>query len=172
LLKFAEAAAGRRTIGMEAMMDWSKVVYLNITSYYIVGRHYHGQLKQRAGTHRTVDITKILSAAEAAWLNRTGDHYTEGSETSRFTTTSELTEQAKEIWLDYFPEARVLMIGDTDIREPMKIVAHINMDTEIVAVLNSIFENCEKLGWWDKGNEQECGRLSKRWFSILSSLLS
>jgi hypothetical protein len=161
--------------------DTPAVVYLKIRTY--VGsatvywaKHWQGALFH-AGDRDGVEVTFAMSQADADAANKEDGPYDspedvacgylgsyhEGSTSTRFLSKESLLEAALACWQKQFPNASVLIEGEPGVIEPQPILVG---PQSIKDRINSIWELCEKLGWWDSGNEDECEKLSDEWQKI------
>ena len=158
-----------------------KAVYLHIRTY--VGsatvywaKHWQGTLfsgEDRDG----IEVTFAMSQAEADAANKEdgpydspeeiaeGYHgsYHEGSESTRFLSREALLAAAEACWQKHFPLGKVLIEGEPRVLEPQPVLVG---PQSIKDRINSIWELCEKLGWWDGDNEDEVQALSDEWQRI------
>ncbi len=153
-----------------------KAVYLHIRTY--VGsatvywaKHWQGTLF--SGDDREgIEVTYTMSQADADESNK-GDGpfdfggntgaYHEGDESTRFLSKEALLAAAEACWQKHFPEGKVLIEGEPRVIEPQPVLVG---PQNIKDRINSIWELCEKLDWWDGGHEDEVEELSKEWQRI------
>jgi hypothetical protein len=148
-----------------------RIVYLDLRSfpaYVSVMQHVYADLHCNG---ESVSLEKTLTAAEARTMKRPEPDFgwEEGDTTSRLASNDEATRIALKEWHDHFPGATVLIEGQSSTAEPQTIIAGFSPERRME--LNLIFMECEKLGWWDGGNEEDVQALSDKWFALFDQYL-
>lgn len=149
-----------------------RVVYLHMRSFPTwISRvqHVYANLDCNG---ESVILEKTLTSVEAQTRKRSEPDFAweEGDTTSRLASCDEATRIALKEWRGHFPEATVLITGRSGIAAgPQAIVAGLSPEQRVE--LNLIFLDCENLGWWDSGNEEEVQALSDKWFALFDQYL-
>ena len=148
------------------------IVYLSITTYkssVTHAKHYYGTLKIK--DHDPICLEKTLTAVEAAELNRYESDYgwEEGFTTTRLRDENDARQLGISSWREFYPNAQVLIEGEPHWAEPQPILAGLTPDQRIP--LNTLYLECEELGWWENGNDAEVSARNKEWHNLLAQYL-
>jgi len=137
-----------------------KLAYLELTSYR-VGSHYYGKLKCKE-EKEPIELNMRIRKCEIDSYWEPDFMYQVGNRTSKFPHKFRIIEKAIRFCSIFIPDA-ILVEGDHCTHEPMEILnTPKGVDTH---KLNSIWKECEQLGWWD--NENKVQKLSDGWFEII-----
>ena len=155
------------------MLDNPKMfVYLN-ASYFgsnsFGAAHFYGKLETDGC--KDVRLTHTLSKTEAEKLNRkdNANSYSCGDETERFDSLESVIAAAQQTFSICYPNYAILILGESYIGEPQKILSAPRMPVPLIGELNALYNDCEELGWWDKGHYNTVQRISNKWFETINS---
>jgi hypothetical protein len=147
----------------------NQVAYLEMLRFSSVGQHYYVHIV--FGGDR-FDLYYELTTRQAAALNKTDSRgmsidnvWSKGDRTSRYVEKEHARREAMKQWREMCPDAKALIEGDYVVAEPQMILDGLGHVVEGAA--NYLFEQCERLGWWDKGNDAEVKRLSTKWHNLI-----
>ena len=162
--------------------DTPAVVYFKIRTY--VGsatvywaKHWQGALFSNGDREgEGVEVTFTMTQADADAANKEDGPYDSpediaygyqgsyhaGCESTRFTSKESLLESAIAVWQRHYPNASILIEGEPGIVEPQPILVG---PPSIKERINTIWEKCEELGWWE-GDEEAVEKLSVEWQKI------
>ena len=129
-----------------------KVVYLNVTSW--AGRlsyaaHWYGRLTTWVDNDCiSEDVTYRLNKEDADRLNDSHpySHAKEGHDSSRFFSYSSVIEYAVQQWKTHWPDAEVLLLGESSVLDPMEVLAG---PIEIYVRGDEIVKQCYATGYYD-----------------------
>lgn len=148
------------------------IVYLRIYSYRglsIGASHYYAELKGYDGNDLIVhNLEKTLTPHEAAKLNDGSEYgllYKAGQKYNGFNSEEELIKLAMDCFKTTFPDARILIRGDGVYYEPQKVLWCERQ--EVIAEVDSMIAECEKLGWFDNGNTKAVDKICDQWGRLL-----
>lgn len=157
----------------------SKVVYLNIYSWVGIGiieaSHYYGRLRCEGHDNDFdglgVEIKKKLTPREAIHLNQASGYeflvYEAGDYHPGFEDKDKLIEAAKEVWLDHFPDAEILVLGSPSIAEPQLVLCG---PIEVKTKINNMYLECERLNWYDGKDSSLVEEISKEFWRYMKDL--
>lgn len=124
-----------------------------------------------------VEVAHELSTREAALMNKSdgkdfeGDFiWSPGDTVSRYRSKEDAIKVAKETWREIAPEAKVLIEGESYVAEPQPILG--GLPVEIMDELNTLYQQCESLGWYDEGNDAEVEMIYKTWIARLEEVIN
>ena len=147
------------------------VCYLRINTWVgssvCCAEHWYGKLVCGPQDAREIEVQYILTREDAKRLEE-GDPcptnpYKAGETSSRFFSKAALLKAAIACWKTHFPNARFLIEGDPSTIEPQWIL---DGPEDVRVRVNALFEECERLGWWDGPDEEQVRRLSNQWEGI------
>ncbi len=140
-----------------------KLVYLDVMSYRVSANpHYWGKLKCRG--EESIELAMRLKSTDL-WAYSEPDYtWQVGDRSSRFPSYDRLKRLALKFCGIHIPDA-ILVEGDSWAHQPMEIL---NKPGGLdVHKLNAMWKECERLGWWDYGNEDKVQKLSDEWFKSI-----
>lgn len=142
----------------------AKAIYLTITTWAgmsLGAQHYYAELQQDYGDNCKVELTRVLTPAQAAKANRyrsPGDF-------------EEIRELALRTWLEHFPDAQILIEGRWSVGDPQKILACPG-DPTLVDEANAICQEFEKIeGYQYRRNWDRANTLNDTWDQLIKSKL-
>jgi len=148
----------------------STIAHLNITTWLehdANAEHYYGKLTWPESDFNGHQLQHILTAREAAYLNKKigrlglNAEYGAGGEHSGFNSEAAVRKAALEKYKELCPDADFLIEGDPVYAEPQQILAG---DETIMAAANELYEEFEALnGYADPKNYAKASDLSKKW---------
>ncbi len=148
-------------------MIQQQVAYLEINSWRgisIGAKHWYGTLKW--GDSR-VELTRILSKEDAVVLNKQrGDDYVyrAGDVTNAFDSEYSVRLHAVRYITEHLLEIKVLLEGSRATIEPKEVV----MGSDgFKKYSRKAIEKCERLDWYDSGNDDEVDAIINRWYKRL-----
>ena len=146
-----------------------KFVYLNISTWVGYGgnaQHYYGFLKGYSNNNFTsVGVLFRLTEKQAQKLNGKNKCglYSKGEKCKRFFSEEYLIKQTKKTFKQYFPNAKVLVLGDIVTIEPQTVlIGPPNYKKKV----NEFARQCEELGWWDGENEDKVEKIWQKWENL------
>jgi len=153
-----------------------KRVYLHITSWIGVSvgaQHYYAQLQDDTDYDRRIDLTRILTPAQAARANRDSFFRVKaGQESKGFDSQDEIRTLAVKVWQEYFPDGDILLEGDWGTAEPLRILVW-PKHPELIDEANRVWSQFEKIsGYQYEKNLDAADRLTEMWESILDLKIS
>lgn len=164
--------------------DLSKsCVYLSITSWDGIlsyARHYFGTLRfanpdSKDWRDRTIEreVTRLLTAAEAARLNKNESDYQyhEGDICGRFFSEEEVIAAAELSWKKEFPLAKYLIIGSSCSADPVPIVGW-RRKAKWIEQANAICKEFDDKEGWEYGDDAVIEEISARWNKLVVRSLS
>lgn len=143
------------------------VVYLRGTTWVgssvCCAEHWYGRFAWQKT--RDVDVEHELTQEEADRLNVGDDWatYKPGDMSTRFFSLESMIDAARATWKLHFPEAKLLILGDPGTHEPQQVI---DGPSRLMALITTLWQECEELGWWDGGHEPECEVLYEEWKRI------
>ncbi len=161
-------------------MNHNQVVYLDITSFSgvsIGAEHYYGKLVCSGDEYKTIELEKKLTSRQAKELNKKdgyGSVFRADSLTGRFDTEQEIISLAIVEYKKHFPEAKILLLGDSASAEAKKVLDA--PSKELQEKCNALFNEQKKIGWINRGGffyrteegEEKAWDLYKQWNRLIS----
>lgn len=156
----------------------AQIVYCSITTWAdcpsVLGEHYYARLRSRVCDESSqvcdeIDLDYVIREADAAELNEpdifgTFAEYKPGDRSTRFFDVKKLRLAAARQYKKLFPGASLLVVGSHYTAQPQEIL---NGPTGLRAPANVIFRKCEKLDWWEAGNDDEVEVLMRKWLALV-----
>lgn len=155
---------------MEEKVFEDRIVYLQISSHIGISLgaiHYYGKLHGNREANHTVDVWKRMTRREATKLTKGdsfGFKYRAGNTTRRFETKELLRIHADTLLRKHFPSAVILLEGSWAVYQPQRVLW--SEDPVIKDTVNAMYEVCEALGWWDRGNDDLVDKVWSEWKSV------
>ena len=142
------------------------IVYLSVTSYVgILGwaQHYYGTLRCK---DKEFHLQHIMTAAEAEAANykQTYNGWEEGSETSAFPTEEAVRKEAIRVWRGKLLPGAILVVGSHASCGPMEVL---DGPSPLKEQLMKLYDEAEKIGWWDGRNEKRMDELCSEWENLV-----
>lgn len=134
-------------------MSKDTIVYLSMMTWKDIAsacaEHVYGTLQGNV-TLTEKEVYRILTESEAAEINKKeniradamglGHHgfaWKEGSKYKGFYTETEVIEQAKKVWKELFPDAKILILGTNYVCSPQEILDG-DMESQIIKDINAL----------------------------------
>jgi hypothetical protein len=148
-----------------------KIIFLEITSYRggfgSGAEHYYGTFRPVDDYEIEVCLRKKMSVRDAAHLTRKDSYgfvYKAGESTKRFEDKEDLIKLGASVYKAHFPDAVILVCGDRSTLQPQLVLAC--EDTGLMEKINGWYHECERLGWWNDGNNYQVGAICKEWRAV------
>jgi hypothetical protein len=146
------------------------IVYLDITTYRggvsLGAIHWYGKLKPWKG--KSVELQCVLTGAQAQRLSDSTFTFDAGDRTIRWESREKLIECAIDMYKEYFPGAKVLLLGGNRAM-PCRVIA--GLSDSVAARMSAIFQEGEDLGWYGRRDDyDEANDISDRWFDLLGEV--
>lgn len=139
------------------MLDWGVSVG---------GEHLYGSLHGYIdGEYKIIELKKTLTESDVLLLNKKDKHisYKVGQKSKRFNTEDEVRKEAIKVWKSMFPNAKVLLEGQSSYVEPKKILDGIDM--QITNMLNEMTNAYKRIPQTKDHKKQDAAYDS--WIEIL-----
>jgi hypothetical protein len=120
--------------------------------------HYYGTLIRKS-TNTTVEVKYVLSEADVRKLREEDFKYKAGDTSGRFFDRNYLIEQAKQLFVQRFPDCEILFEGDPTTLDPQPVL--IGPD-DFVKRANDLVAKAEANDWWE-GDEKKMKKICNEW---------
>lgn len=153
-------------------MKKMKVVYLRITSFVgisIGASHHYGKL---ICGREHVELRRKLSRDDAEEMNRRwgiDSAFKKGDFTQCFNTEDEIKKLACATFKTHFPDADVLILGNSACADPQIILIGPKAFKDKV---NAWYRQAEKIGWYDGGHMSKMIEIGDKFFEYFRKMTS
>ena len=136
--------------------------------------HFYVELQ---GKNKSVELYDVLTKRQAVRLNKkdyaTGysfDLYSPGDKFRGFDTRDEAIASGKKEWLNHFPDAVFLVLGNRTHCEPKLLLdSTLDDDSELKARIRKIFDKCDAIGFFDDPkNDDLMDKHCEEWETLLN----
>lgn len=152
------------------------IVNLKITTWQGISlgaEHYYAKLQ---GDDKTVELQDTLTKQQATRLNKkayaTGysfDVHAPGDKHRGFDTREDAVEAGKREWLNYFPKAKFLVLGNRTYHEPKPILVSTVENTDsLKEKAQTIVDKCEAIGLFDDPNNDLMDKYCNEWDALFN----
>lgn len=153
-----------------------KTVCLCVNSWVGIGAgacHTYGQLKQNYGEYKdrkTIEVKQTLTRQSQCdcLLNKSvidPPKYKIGDITGDFLSEKEVISAALKTWKKEFPDAEILVLGDSGRLEPQFVISG---NSKLKRSINKLWHEFIKLGQWEiPENEKRCEEICKEWERLM-----
>ncbi len=155
-------------------MKNKKIVFCTVTTWVgssvCYAEHFYARLRRRSRKGpEEIDLEYRVNSEEAKKLNEddtlgTSAEYKAGETSERFFCLSKIKRVAAREYKKLMPGSELLILGASTTMEPQEILGG---PPGLRRPANVIFRRCERLGWWDKGNDTTVQGLSDKWVLLL-----